>query len=134
MTGIVESASIAASSAGQKQFVEIHNPAAESKGGQEVALSDAANEALSKLKNIESNLQNDLDAARELRERDMAGPAEGLGGDTGKALDRIEQMRMRMAEHMDVSVRVQQQLAQFMMVSSVSSSFGKNLNMFLRGQ
>lgn len=40
----------------------------------------------------------------------------------------------RMGQQMENSVAVQAQLVQFTLATSMSSSLGKNLNMFLRGQ
>ncbi|MEL6477484.1 MAG: hypothetical protein AAFR17_09160 [Pseudomonadota bacterium] len=41
---------------------------------------------------------------------------------------------VQFTQSMDHSIRMQAELAEFVMVSSVSSAFGRNLNSFLRGQ
>ena len=119
----------------QRSFVEIQNPAVTPASAENVALSPAARDALSRLSDLEKNLQTELDAASAMREKmaaekpSSADPMDEMPGKSG-----IERATQSLAEHMDISIRVQQQLAQFVMVSSVSSSFGRNLNMFLRGQ
>lgn len=60
--------------------------------------------------------------------------ADGTGSDGAAAPgEAMDQVRLMM-EQMEQASRVQAQLVQFVTASSVSSSLGKNLNMFLRGQ
>ncbi len=134
MTGIAESAASLAAGASQKSFVEVHNPAPSPSDAANVQLSSVANEALEGLQNLKQGLQTNLDAANSLRENQLDAARTKLENSENDGVGRIEEAQLQMREHMDVSIRVQQQLAQFVMVSSVSSSFGKNLNMFLRGQ
>lgn len=62
---------------------------------------------------------------------DLAGAGERGGLST---LERLEAQLNAQIAQVQQSAQVQQQLAQFVMASSVSSSLGRNLNMFLRGQ
>ena len=46
----------------------------------------------------------------------------------------MEKAAQVMAEQIETATRAQEQLVRFVAASSVSSSLGRNLNMFLRGQ
>lgn len=120
--------------ASQKSFVEIQNPVQDAADVASVNLSDAANDALEGLQALKENLQTELDSAQSLREADLQADRSGASNGEQDRTNSLAEAQMSMREHMEVSIRVQQQLAQFVMVSSVSSSFGRNLNMFLRGQ
>ena len=60
----------------------------------------------------------------------IPGPAERDIGGPGSAADPLVQF----SQSMEHSIRMQAELAEFVMVSSVTSAFGRNLNSFLRGQ
>lgn len=60
----------------------------------------------------------------------MSRPAEGDRVPDGM----VGEQTQILAEQIEASTRVQTQLVQFVMASSMSSSLGRNLNMFLRGQ
>lgn len=68
----------------------------------------------------------------------QVGPVAGIPsphpGPAAGPVPTSDQMMTTLVDRLDAGARMQQQLAEFVMLSSVSSSFGRNLNMFLRGQ
>ncbi|MEM9341890.1 MAG: hypothetical protein AAGA87_02480 [Pseudomonadota bacterium] len=108
------------------------NPTSPAQLGNDVSLSDMARELLSNISTMQSDFQNEVVPAAQGSDEALIAsrPVEGADAsgqpvtDAAKALvDQIQQ-----------STQVQEQLTRFMMASSVSSSLGRNLNMFLRGQ
>lgn len=99
--------------------------------GNDVSLSDMARELLSNISTMQSNFQQEVvpsaqgsdEALVASRPVDTAQPGEPVTDAARALVDQIQQ-----------STQVQEQLTRFMMASSVSSSLGRNLNMFLRGQ
>lgn len=119
----------------ERAYVEIRNVSGDAMEATKVELSETAREALASLGSLERGLQVDLDAAAALRETDLASMKERAENVAESSdAETLASAQFAMAQQMDIAVRVQQQLTQFVMVSSVSSSFGKNLNTFLRGQ
>ena len=53
---------------------------------------------------------------------------------TDPATQGVEKAAKIMSEQMETTMRAQEQLVKFVAASSISSSLGRNLNMFLRGQ
>lgn len=100
------------------------NPA--SKGAEasdQVSLSDMAQRMLSGV----SELQTDMQQAMHPDPSGTTSVAEASGkGEMGHLAMLSDQIHR--------SAEVQQQLTRFVMASSMSSSLGRNLNMFLRGQ
>ena len=126
--------SAVASSATAKpaQFIQIENPAASPNKPDPSGLSEAARSALDSVGDMQADLQKNLDVANERRAEALSETkSASVPGSTSEALSEAARA---IQTQMEVSIRVQQQLTRFVMVSSVSSSFGKNLNMFLRGQ
>lgn len=126
--------SAAASSASAKppELIQLNNPAVSPNKPDPSGLSEAAQSALSSVGEMQKDMQKSFDASNERR-------AEALSDANRPSMETSTSEAMSEATRaiqmqMEVSLRVQQQLTRFVMVSSVSSSFGKNLNMFLRGQ
>ena len=126
--------SAAASSASAKptQFIQLNNPVVSPNKPDPSGLSEAAQSALSSVGEMQLDMQKSLDASNERR-------AQALSETNGPSMqdsasEAVSEASRAIQTQMEVSLRVQQQLTRFVMVSSVSSSFGKNLNMFLRGQ
>ena len=126
--------SAVASSAAAKptQFIQLENPGVSPNKPDPSGLSEAARSALSSVGDMQTDLQKNLDVAEERRVEALSDTkSTSVPGSTAEALSEAARA---IQTQMEVSIRVQQQLTRFVMVSSVSSSFGKNLNMFLRGQ
>ena len=126
--------SAVASSATAKptQFIQLDNPAA-SPDKVQPGLSDAAKSALSSIGDMQTDLQKNLDLNNERRAQALS-ETKSASGENLSQTEAISEAARTIQTQMEVSLRVQQQLARFVMVSSVSSSFGRNLTMFLRGQ
>ncbi len=126
------SAALSSASAKPAQFIQLNNPAASPNRAEASGLSEAAQSALNSVGEMQQDMQKSFDASNERRAQALSetnnASASGSGSQTVADATRAIQTQM------EVSLRVQQQLTRFVMVSSVSSSFGKNLNMFLRGQ
>jgi hypothetical protein len=100
------------------------NPASAQTGAtDQVTLSDMAQKMLSSV----TTLQTDMQSAMQTGEQNTA-----MGS---TAVDKSEMTSLTMiTDQIHRSTEVQQQLTRFVMASSMSSSLGRNLNMFLRGQ
>ena len=116
----------------QKPMVHLPNP----EPGSDVFLSRAAEAALSKLSQMQADFTRISEAntptASSGTEVSQGQPVTIEGGQSDVA--QLSNSMGDMARSIHASAVVQQQLAQFVVASSVSSSFGRNLNMFLRGQ
>lgn len=116
----------------QKTMVHLQNP----DPGSDLFLSRAAEATLSKLSQMQAEYSR-VSAASAPREDAFPGTAPATGGaraaEQSEAADLARSME-EVARSIHATTAVQQQLAQFVVASSVSSSFGRNLNMFLRGQ
>ncbi len=126
--------SAVASSAAAKptQLVQIENPAASPVKADPSGMTEAARSALNSVGKMQTELQDNLDIANERRAEALSETKSASApSSTSEALSEAARS---IQTQMEVSLRVQQQLTRFVMVSSVSSSFGRNLNMFLRGQ
>lgn len=126
--------SAAASSASAKpaQFIQLNNPAVSPNKPDPSGLSEAAQTALNSVGEMQLDMQKSLDASNERRAQALSETNNSSVPDS--ANEAVAEASRAIQTQMEVSLRVQQQLTRFVMVSSVSSSFGKNLNMFLRGQ
>jgi hypothetical protein len=117
----------------QKPMVHLQNPEA----GSDTFLSRAAEATLSKLSQMQAEFTRVSEAsaprANALSSANAPGSGSGIGVGQGEAVDLAKSMG-EVARSIHATSAVQQQLAQFVVASSVSSSFGRNLNMFLRGQ
>ena len=90
-------------------------------------MSDMAKQALSEIGRLQSGFAANVTPAMQ------PGPAmDGVraGAEANPALDQARVL----AEQIEQTTKVQTQLVQFVMASSISSSLGQNLNTFLRGQ
>lgn len=103
--------------------LRLANPTEGGAGGMPV-LSAAAKSALAGIERFQGGFAADV--APSVKPQAGAGTVP----DAGSGLD---QARM-LVEQMQQTTRVQAQLVQFVTASSISSSLGRNLNMFLRGQ
>lgn len=117
------------------QTPRVHLPNPEP--GRDVFLSRAAEATLSKLSQMQAEFSrvSDASAPRAIALSEAPGPggdARAAAGGNGAA-DLARSME-EAARSIHATTAVQAQLAQFVVASSVSSSFGRNLNMFLRGQ
>lgn len=130
MSNAVEGVSLSGASSMTKLF---ENPLGGAEGaGQTPSLSHMAEAALSGIEKLQADMGNGMKPAAE--------PAPTIDAITrpGEA-DRVPEGMLGaqaqiLAEQIQASTQVQMQLARFVMASSVSSSLGRNLNMFLRGQ
>ncbi len=113
-------------------MVHLPNP----EPGSDVFLSRAAEATLSKLSQMQAEFSRISEAsapqAASGSENSIGRPSviEGSQSEVAKLSNSMGEV----ARSIHSSTVVQQQLAQFVVASSVSSSFGRNLNMFLRGQ
>jgi hypothetical protein len=117
------------------QMPRVHLPNPEP--GRDIFLSRAAEATLSKLSQMQAEFARVADtvAPRATALSEAPGPGAGARvqeGQTGAA-DLARSME-EVSRSIHATTAVQAQLAQFVVASSVSSSFGRNLNMFLRGQ
>jgi hypothetical protein len=67
------------------------------------------------------------------RAEEIQGTDSPVPGPAEREVGPVDPM-VQFSESMEHSVRMQAELAEFVMVSSVTSAFGRNLNSFLRGQ
>lgn len=108
------------------------NPTASLHGGQDISLSEMAKSMLSSVSELQSGFQKDVAPASQesaqVRELEASGQTERVDP------QHVPEAAKILADQIEQSTQVQQQLTRFMMASSVSSSLGRNLNMFLRGQ
>ena len=112
-------------------FVRLPNPGQE--GG--VSLSKAAEASLQKLGQMQNEFQDVAKATEAIKTRVLdTNPGSGLATDTSEGRHDLAHAAKEVAASIEASAQIQAQLAQFVLASSVSSSFGRNLNMFLRGQ
>ncbi len=116
---------ISAIASSTQPMVRVPNPAG-GEGG--LSLSDAARNTLSSLGQLQADFAREAHRATGMKPDAMATPTEASGApDVMKAAH-------TMADQIEASTQVQAQLVKFVAASSISSSFGRNLNMFLRGQ
>lgn len=126
----------AASPVASGPIVRVPNPGQEG----DVFLSRAAEATLSKLSQMQSEFakvaQANATNASVAPPQAQAASAGGhtVGADGAKPEVDLAKSMSEAARSINSAAAVQQQLAQFVVASSVSSSFGRNLNMFLRGQ
>lgn len=116
----------------QKPIVHLPNP----EPGGDVFLSRAAEAALSKLSHMQAEFSriSEASAPGNISGTDIQiGKPDNANGSQSEVAQLSNSMN-EVARSIHSSTVVQQQLAQFVVASSVSSSFGRNLNMFLRGQ
>ena len=101
--------------------------------GDDLSLSSMARSTLSGL----GSMQAEFD-------RGVQGIPKGEHAGSGQVVNRsepadpsvtgVEKAAKTMGEQIETATRAQEQLVRFVAASSVSSSLGRNLNMFLRGQ
>lgn len=92
--------------------------------GMGTGLSDTAQAALSRVAEMQTEFRMETARAQDLRP-DLSRPTDGSA---------MEDLTARLVQQMETSTRIQAQIAEFTMAASISSSFGRDLNMFLRGQ
>lgn len=111
------------------RIVEVTNPAVDRTS--KVEISESAKAALDQIGQMQNSFVADMDAHKVATEVDLQASM-SKPGMTPEAMlaESVEAMRMQT----ETSRAVQEQLTRFAMVSSVATSFGRNLNMFLRGQ
>lgn len=128
MAGGIEAA--AGVTQGNAQAIRVENPAFQGLG-QDIGLTDVAKQTLAGIENLQAGFQGTL-ATTEASSSGMPASV-GAAGEVGST-DSAMQTAERLVAQIEQSTQVQAQLAQFVMASSMSSSLGNNLNMFLRGQ
>ena len=99
----------------------------------ELSLSDAARSALKSISNMHASFDS-ATAAVENQPKTIGPALEAARSTAEHPADAVADVAKVVSAQIESSIQVQEQLAKFVMVSSVSSSFGRNLNMFLRGQ
>lgn len=104
--------------------IQMRSPVAPGTG---IGLSEAAQQALARIAEMQVEYRADAAAAQGDMQR-HANPVSEAENST------MEDLAARLVQQMETSARVQQQIAEFTMAASISSSFGRDLNMFLRGQ
>lgn len=114
--------------------VRLDNPATQVGGGQGPSLSDMARSALSSVGGLQQDFQSGVvpQAGPEAGARaiqPVSVPGEAAAGQPG-----MSGAVATLTQQIEASTRVQAQLTRFVAASSMSSSLGRNLNMFLRGQ
>ena len=114
------------------QTLQFQNAPAATGSGPEAGLSDAARGILASISDLQAGFQKDVVPTAGARGETAATGVHGAEAPKGDAA--IEDAASMLAAQIEQSTAVQQQLAHFVMASSVSSSLGRNLNMFLRGQ
>lgn len=92
-------------------------------------MSDFARATLSQVNEMQTSYNREVRAAQETSQKVASADPATLEPDM-----RLAEAARAMGGQIEAATRVQEQLARFVMASSVSSSFGRNLNMFLRGQ
>ncbi len=97
-------------------------------------LSDAAKSTLDMIGKMQGDYNREISAARDVSSGAQSPQIKADGASPDMPADRMVAAAELMGRQIDASARVQEQLAKFVMASSVSSSFGRDLNMFLRGQ
>lgn len=113
--------------------IRVSNPDVSPGGG--FALSDAARSALAQIGQMQGDYNREIGAARGLSDEIKASQSSPAADPAASApADRMADAAELLGRQIEASARVQEQLAKFVMASSVSSSFGRDLNMFLRGQ
>jgi hypothetical protein len=124
--------SVGAISNASSQATHFANPPGQLHGGQDISMSDMARGMLSSITDLQNGFQQDVAPATQdvdaINAVQSNGPTESAGAEP------ISDAAKILADQIEQSTQVQQQLTRFVMASSVSSSLGKNLNMFLRGQ
>jgi hypothetical protein len=133
MTEVIEATAGVSQSAAHQMRVE--NPSQALHGpGQEIGLTDVAKQTLAGIENLQAKFQSTLAST----EASSSGLPAGIGpageATATEASDPAIRTAERLVAQIEQSTQVQAQLAQFVMASSMSSSLGNNLNMFLRGQ
>lgn len=116
----------------QKPMVHLQNP----EPGSDLFLSRAAEATLSKLSQMQAEFTRVSQASAPSANASSQAPGSGsatVAAGQSEAADLARSMG-DVARSIHATTAVQQQLAQFVVASSVTSSFGRNLNMFLRGQ
>ena len=110
----------------------LSNPSAQHVSGDGVSLSEMARGMLSSISSLQTDFQADVVPAAQ----DSASISKiQESGRTEKTdPEHINESVKILTDQIEHSSQVQQQLTRFVMASSVSSSLGRNLNMFLRGQ
>lgn len=133
MAGPVDGISGAAGiGGGAPTELRISNPAGlAAEGGDLSAMTAAAERALAGIGRLQQGFEANVAPSAE----GQNGVSAMTGSDPARAAenDTMNQARM-MIDQIEQTTQVQAQLVQFVMASSVSSSLGRNLNMFLRGQ
>jgi hypothetical protein len=118
-------AAISAIASSAQPMVRVPNPAG-GEGG--LSLSEAARGTLSSLGQLQADFAREAQRATQMKPEAVEAQAGPSGSpDLMKAAH-------TMADQIEASTQVQAQLVKFVAASSISSSFGRNLNMFLRGQ
>ena len=107
------------------------NPAGRAGHGAPV-LTEVAQSALQGLERFQGKFAADIALAEQPQTGVAAMRDAGAGTDVAPN-QAMDQARM-LVEQMQQTTKVQMQLVQFVTASSISSSLGRNLNMFLRGQ
>ena len=114
-------------------IVRVPNPGQDN----EVFLSRAAEATLNKLSQMQSEFakvaQANAPGASAAAPQATSTPAGGQAAAASSDADFAKAVT-EVSRSFNSAAVVQQQLTQFVLASSVSSSFGRNLNMFLRGQ
>lgn len=110
----------------------LNNPSMPQLGSQDVTISEMAKGMLATITDLQKGFQQEVaptaqnsSAIDEFTRTPVA--------DSTEATHVVDATKI-LADQIQQSTKVQEQLTRFMMASSVSSSLGKNLNTFLRGQ
>lgn len=116
--------------------LKVSNPAMFA-GEQNLSLSDMAQSALKSVSSMQSGFQNQLAAQPKFEVKSFEG--NGVNATMSKSsaqnpADSVAAATLKLTEQIEKSGVLQAQLTRFVAASSISSSLGKNLNMFLRGQ
>ena len=98
-----------------------------------VSLSDMAQNMLSRIGALQEGFETRV-LSTGTTDNPAVSNVDKLAQSNEEGAGRFDSSIQLFAEQIEHSTQVQQQLTRFMMASSVSSSLGRNLNMFLRGQ
>lgn len=96
------------------------------------SISRIAEAALDGIRTLQLDLDGGLGAATRPEPSVQSMPRVGAGEGVPEGL--MAEHAQILADQIAASTQVQAQLVRFVMASSMSSSLGRNLNMFLRGQ
>lgn len=125
---------VTAISGGLPDSIRLENPTSFQTDPGMVSLSEMAQNILSRIGTLQEGFEATVLPTASPDSQAHVGKVDELSQAREPAENKFDASVTLLAEQIQHSTQVQQQLTRFMMASSISSSLGRNLNMFLRGQ